>query len=209
MANIMSEEFTTPIDKVCYGIGRQIGDQLANNPIKDINVEAVQIGLADALYKIPSPIPEAELEAAFAEVNKGLEESKQAGAQDVIDEGLAYLEENKKREEIQVTDSGLQYEIITKGDGDIPAEANVIKAHYSGFLIDGTKFDSSYDRGEPLDIPVKGVIPGWTEALLLMPVGSKWKLHIPQELAYGLAGAGDIPPGAALVFDIELLEIVS
>ena len=204
----MSEQFTTSTDKVCYGIGRQIGDQLASNPMKDINVEAVQIGLADAIYKIASPIPEAELEAAFAEVNGGLEAEKKEGAQGVIDEGIAYLEENKKREEITVTDSGLQYEIITKGDGDVPAEANVIKAHYNGFLLDGTKFDSSYDRGEPLDIPVKGVIPGWTEALLLMPVGSKWKLHIPQELAYGLSGAGDIPPGAALVFDIELLEIV-
>jgi len=205
----MSEKFTSATDKVCYGIGRQFGDQFANNPFKEINIEALQAGLADAINKIPSQIPEAELEAAFAEVNESLEADKQAGAQDVIEAGIAYLEENKKREEIQVTNSGLQYEIITKGDGEVPADTNVIKAHYNGCLIDGTKFDSSYDRGEPLDIPVKGVIPGWTEALLLMPVGSKWKLHIPQELAYGLAGAGEIPPGAALVFDIELLEIVS
>ena len=204
----MSEKFTIATDKVCYGIGRQFGDQFASNPFKDINVEALQAGLADAINNVASQVPEAELEAAFEEVNKSLDAEKQAGAQDIIDEGIAYLEENKKREEIQVTDSGLQYEIITKGDGDVPAEVNVIKAHYNGFLIDGTKFDSSYDRGEPLDIPVKGVIPGWTEALLLMPVGSKWKLHIPQELAYGLAGAGEIPPGAALIFDIELLEIV-
>jgi FKBP-type peptidyl-prolyl cis-trans isomerase FklB len=204
----MSDKFTSATDKVCYGIGRQFGDQFASNPFKEINVEAIQAGLADAINKVASQVPEAELEAAFAEVNESLEAEKQAGAQSIIDEGIAYLEENKKREEIQVTDSGLQYEIITKGDGDVPAEANVIKAHYNGFLIDGTKFDSSYDRGEPLDIPVKGVIPGWTEALLLMPVGSKWKLHIPQELAYGLAGAGEIPPGAALIFDIELLDIV-
>jgi len=205
----MSEKFTTATDKVCYGIGRQFGDQFANNPFKDINIEALQAGLADALNNIPSQIPEAELEVAFAEVNESLEAEKQAGAQSVIDEGIAYLEKNKERSEIIVTDSGLQYEIITKGDGEIPAETNVIKAHYNGCLIDGTKFDSSYDRGEPIDIPVKGVIPGWTEALLLMPIGSKWKLHIPQELAYGLAGAGEIPPGAALVFDIELLEITA
>ena len=205
----MSEKFTSATDKVCYGIGRQLGDQFASNPFKEINIEALQAGLADAINNVASQVPETELEAAFAEVNKTLEAEKQAGAQSIIDEGIAYLEENKKREEIQVTDSGLQYEIITKGDGDTPVESNVIKAHYNGFLIDGTKFDSSYDRGEPLDIPVKGVIPGWTEALLLMPVGSKWKLHIPQELAYGLAGAGEIPPGAALVFDIELLDIVS
>ncbi len=204
----MSDKFISATDKVCYGIGRQFGDQFASNPFKEINIEALQAGLADAINKVASQVPEAELEAAFAEVNESLDAEKQAGAQGIIDEGIAYLEENKKRKEIQVTDSGLQYEIITKGDGDVPVEANVIKAHYNGFLIDGTKFDSSYDRGEPLDIPVKGVIPGWTEALLLMPIGSKWKLHIPQELAYGLQGAGEIPPGAALVFDIELLDIV-
>ena len=205
----MSKKFTTPTDKVCYGIGRQFGDQFSSNPFKEINIEALQAGLADAINKIPSQIPEAELEAAFAEVNEGLEAEKKAGAKDVINAGIAYLNENKKRSEIHVTDSGLQYEIIKKGDGEVPTDMNVIKAHYSGFLIDGTKFDSSYDRGEPLDIPVKSVIPGWTEALLLMPVGSKWKLHIPQELAYGLSGAGEIPAGAALIFDIELLEIVS
>ena len=205
----MSEKFTSATDKFCYGIGRQFGDQFSSNPFKDINIEALQAGLADAINKVASQVPEADLEAAFAEVNESLEADKQAAAQSIIDEGSAYLDENKKRSEIQVTDSGLQYEIITKGDGDIPAATNVIKAHYNGFLIDGTKFDSSYDRGEPLDIPVKGVIPGWTEALQLMPVGSKWKLHIPQELAYGLQGAGEIPPGAALIFDIELLDIVS
>ena len=205
----MSEKFTTSNDKFYYGIGRQFGDQFANTPFKEVNIEALQAGLADAINKIPSQIPEEELEAAFAEVNESLEAEKAEGAKDIINAGIAYLEENQKREEIQVTESGLQYEIIRAGEGDVPSETNVIKAHYSGFLIDGTKFDSSYDRGEPLDIPVKGVIPGWTEALKLMPVGSKWKLHIPQELAYGLAGAGDIPPGAALIFDIELLDIVS
>ena len=204
----MSEKFSKVTDKVCYGIGRQFGDQFANNPFKEINIDAIQAGLADAINKAPSQIPEAELEAAFEEVNETIEAEKKVGAQSIIDEGIAYLDENKKREEIQVTESGLQYEIITKGDGEVPSDTNVIKAHYNGFLIDGIKFDSSYDRGEPLDIPVKGVIPGWTEALQLMPVGSKWKLHIPQELAYGLSGAGEIPPGAALVFDIELLEIV-
>ncbi len=206
----MSDQFTKATDKVCYGIGRQFGDQFATNPFKDINVEALQAGLADAINKVPSQIPEDELEAAFAEVNETLEAEKQSGAQAIIDEGIAYLEENKKREEITVTDSGLQYEIIEKGDGEIPTGENVIKAHYKGCLIDGTKFDSSYDRGEPSEFPVRGVIAGWTEALQLMPVGSKWKLHIPQELAYGLQGAGEmIAPGAALVFDIELIGISS
>ena len=204
----MSEKFTSNTDKVCYGIGRQFGDQFANNPFKDLNVEAIQQGLSDAINKVESAIPEAELEAAFAAVNEGLEAEKQADAQSVIDDGVSYLENNQKREEIIVTETGLQYEIIEKGEGEVPNADSHISAHYKGCLIDGTQFDSSYDRGEPMGFPVKGVIAGWTEALQIMPVGSKWKLHIPQELAYGLQGAGDlIPAGAALVFDIELLEI--
>jgi len=206
----MSEKFITDTDKVCYGIGRQFGDQFANNPFKDLNIEAIKEGLTDAINKVPSQIPQEELEAAFAEINKGLEADAQSHAQSSIDEGIAYLVENEKRDEINVTESGLQYEVIEMGDGPLPSEGSTIKAHYKGSLIDGRTFDSSYDRGEPSEFPVMGVIPGWTEALQLMPVGSKWKLHIPQDLAYGLQGAGNmIPPGATLIFDIELLEITA
>lgn len=204
----MSEKFSKPIDKVCYHIGRQLGDQLANNPFEDINIAAIQEGLADSINKADSQISQELIEAAFEEINKGLESQAKTDHKDVIEQGEIYLKENATREEVTVTDSGLQYEVITMGDGPIPAATNTIKAHYQGILIDGTAFDSSYNRGEPAEFPVSGVIKGWVEALQIMPVGSKWKLHIPQELAYGLQGAGsDIPPGAALIFDIELLEI--
>lgn len=123
--------------------------------------------------------------------------------------GEAFLAENKTKEGVQTTASGLQYKVITEGTGVTPAPTDVVKVHYHGTLTDGTVFDSSVDRGEPAQFPVNQVIAGWTEALQLMSVGSKWKLFIPQDLAYGPRGAGQaIPPYAALVFEVELLEIV-
>ncbi|MBD3316568.1 MAG: hypothetical protein GF344_12335, partial [Chitinivibrionales bacterium] len=122
--------------------------------------------------------------------------------------GEKFLEENAEREEVTTTESGLQYEVLTEGAGSIPGESDKVKVHYEGKLLDGKVFDSSYDRGEPVTFPVKGVIPGWTEALQLMKVGSKYKLYVPPELAYGERGAGnDIPPNATLVFEVELLGI--
>ncbi len=124
--------------------------------------------------------------------------------------GMKFLEENKKRAGVTTLPSGLQYEIIKQGDGPIPKSTDTVKANYKGTLIDGKEFDNSYTRGEPITIPVTGVIQGWVQALQLMPVGSKWKLYIPSDLAYGDRGAGGaIPGGAALIFEIELLEIVN
>jgi len=123
--------------------------------------------------------------------------------------GELFLAENAKKDGITVTDSGLQYEIITAGTGEKPTATSRVKTHYHGTLIDGTVFDSSVQRGEPIDFPVNGVIAGWTEALQLMPVGSKWRLYIPHNLAYGERGAGaGIAPFSALIFDVELLDIV-
>ncbi|MEP2602442.1 MAG: FKBP-type peptidyl-prolyl cis-trans isomerase, partial [Paraglaciecola sp.] len=128
----------------------------------------------------------------------------------VIAEGEAYLAENAKRDEVTVTDSGLQYEVITQGEGDVPALTSTVRTHYHGTLLDGTVFDSSYDRGQPAEFPVNGVIKGWTEALQFMKVGTKLKLHVPAELAYGEQGAGGaIGPHSTLVFDVELLDIVA
>jgi FKBP-type peptidyl-prolyl cis-trans isomerase FklB len=121
---------------------------------------------------------------------------------------LKWLEENKTKEGVKVTASGLQYKVIDQGTGPIAKETNTVKVHYKGTLIDGTTFDSSYDRGEPIEFPVTGVIKGWVEALLMMPQGSKWELYIPYDLAYGDKGAGGtIPPYATLIFVVELLEI--
>ncbi len=128
----------------------------------------------------------------------------------VKEEGKKFLAENKKRQGVVELPSGLQYEIITAGSGEKPKATDTVKAHYAGRLITGEEFDNSYKRGEPLQIPVGGVIQGWVEALQLMPVGSKWKLFIPSDLGYGDRGAGgSIPGGAALVFDIELIEILN
>ncbi|MEP6948267.1 MAG: FKBP-type peptidyl-prolyl cis-trans isomerase [Ginsengibacter sp.] len=124
--------------------------------------------------------------------------------------GIKFLEANKTKPGVITLPSGLQYEIITKGTGPVPKATDTVKANYIGSLIDGKEFDNSYKRGEPISIPVSGVIRGWIEALQLMPVGSKWKLYIPSDLGYGDRGAGGaIPGGAALIFEIELLDIVN
>ena len=122
-------------------------------------------------------------------------------------EGKKYQEANKKRPGVTVTASGLQYEVLKAGDGPKPVDSNTVKVHYTGTLLNGKKFDSSVDRGQPIEFPVTGVIPGWTEALKLMPVGSKWKLVIPSELAYGERGNQGIPGGATLIFEVELIAI--
>jgi len=128
---------------------------------------------------------------------------------DYIAENEAFLAKNKDKSGVTVTPSGLQYEVIKMGDGPKPTAGSTVKVHYTGTLIDGTEFDSSVKRGEPAQFPVSGVIPGWTEALQLMPVGSKFKLYIPENLAYGGSQAGDvIKPFSTLIFDVELLEIV-
>jgi FKBP-type peptidyl-prolyl cis-trans isomerase FklB len=121
--------------------------------------------------------------------------------------GLAFLAENAKRDGITVLASGLQYEVLTAGDGAKPSREDSVRTHYHGTLIDGTVFDSSYERGEPAEFPVGGVIAGWTEALQLMNAGSKWRLYVPSELAYGAQGVGSIPPHSVLVFDVELLAV--
>lgn len=124
------------------------------------------------------------------------------------DKGVKFLEENKTKEGVQTTESGLQYKIITQGKGTIPAVTDRVKVNYRGTLIDGTEFDSSYKRNEPATFAANQVIKGWTEALTMMPVGSKWELYIPQDLAYGSRDTGTIPPYSTLIFEVELLDIV-
>jgi len=136
-------------------------------------------------------------------------ETNKALYQDYITENEEFLEKNKERPEVKVTESGLQYEVIKMGTGPKPTMENIVKVHYVGTFIDGTEFDSSIQRGEPAQFPLSGVIPGWIEALQLMPVGSKFKIYLPENLAYGASGAGsEIKPFSTLIFDVELLEIV-
>ncbi|MBV1872769.1 MAG: FKBP-type peptidyl-prolyl cis-trans isomerase [Gammaproteobacteria bacterium] len=206
----MSDKFSTVEQRVSYGIGQQMGGQLKEAPFEGFEIDAVLEGITDALKGQQSQVEEALLEAAFQEINAKMKEAEAQNAGTAAAEGEAFLVENATREEIIVTESGMQYEIITAGDGERPSATSKVRTHYHGTLVDGTVFDSSYDRGEPAEFPVDGVIAGWTEALQMMPTGSKWRLYLPYQLAYGERGAGGaIGPYAALVFDVELLEILA
>jgi FKBP-type peptidyl-prolyl cis-trans isomerase FklB len=193
---------------VSYGIGRQLGGQLRDNPPPGVSLEAILVGLTDAFRGHESRVSEEELNASFKVIREIMQAEQQAKAEAAAGAGRAYLAENAKRGEVTTTESGLQYEVLNSGDGAKPAGDSTVRVHYHGTLTDGTVFDSSYNRGEPAEFPVNGVIPGWTEALQLMTAGSKWRVHVPSELAYGAQGVGSIPPHSVLVFDVELLEVL-
>jgi FKBP-type peptidyl-prolyl cis-trans isomerase len=197
-----------PMDKVSYFIGTNMGSQLKGQGI-DVDIEALVAGITDSMAGKESKYSRDELMAAMQafEVKMQADAAKKSEAAKA--EGEKFLADNAKREGVTTTASGLQYEVIKAADGAKPAATDQVKVHYHGTLVDGKVFDSSVERGEPVTFPVQGVIKGWVEALQLMPVGSKWKLFIPSELAYGKQGAGsDIGPDSALVFEVELLEIV-
>lgn len=206
----MAHKFSTVESQASYGIGLQMGEQLRANPFAGLDIEAVQIGLADAFNGQEAQVDNDTLGKAFNEIHKIMQAAKSEQFKAVIAQGEEYLAANAKRDEVTVTESGLQYEILTAGTGDLPSAASTVRTHYHGTLLDGSVFDSSYNRGEPAEFPVNGVIKGWTEALQMMPVGSKWRLHVPADLAYGEQGAGGaIGPHSTLVFDVELLDILA
>jgi FKBP-type peptidyl-prolyl cis-trans isomerase len=196
------------IDSLSYSIGVQVAEYYKQTQNVDkLNPEYVKKAIIDVYNNKPLTIQE---EQANMCIQTKLQEFMANKIKAVKDSGNQFLEENKKRPGVVTLPDGMQYEIITKGTGPIPTAKDTVKANYIGTLIDGKEFDNSYKRGEPLTIPVSGVIRGWTEALQLMPVGSKWKLYIPSDLAYGDRGAGGvIPGGATLIFTIELLDIVN
>lgn len=196
----------TEIDSVSYSIGMNIASSLLNGGIDtmnyDIFLEAVKDVMVENHVKIDG-------NTANTIVNAYVVKAQQAKSQKVIDDGIKFLTENATKEGVKTTPSGLQYKVLTQGTGAIPADGQTVKTHYKGTLIDGTTFDSSYDKGTPVSFGVNGVIRGWTEALKMMPVGSKWELYIPQDLAYGERAMGaKIPAYSTLIFTIELLEIV-
>ncbi|MBE0368083.1 MULTISPECIES: FKBP-type peptidyl-prolyl cis-trans isomerase [Pseudoalteromonas] len=205
----MSDLFNTDAEKASYGIGLQMGEQLKANPFEGLNLHSVFEGMKDAYAGEAMRVEIPEIQAAFEKINTEIQARREEESKVLAAEGISFLEENAKRTEITVTESGLQYEVVTTGEGEKPVADSKVRVHYHGTLINGTVFDSSYDRGEPAEFPVNGVIAGWTEALQLMPAGSKWRLYIPHELAYGERGAGaSIAPFSTLVFDVELLEIL-
>ena len=200
-------QFTTVEQQASYGIGRQIGDQVASNPFEGLDANAVAQGVVDALNGAEYAVEIEDLRAAFGVINERMQAEQAEKAKEASAEGQKFLDENAKKDGVVVLESGLQYEVLVEGEGEKPTAQSTVKTHYHGTLIDGTVFDSSYDRGQPAEFPVGGVIRGWTEALQLMSVGSKWRLAIPYDLAYGEQGAGGkIGPYATLVFDVELLE---
>ena len=199
---------STDETRVSYGIGRQLGDQLRENPPPGISLDAVIAGIRDAFAGVESRVSPEHLNASFAVIRERMQAEAQLKAEAAAGEGKAFLTENAKREGVTTLASGLQYEVLTAGEGAKPTADDQVRTHYHGTLTDGTVFDSSYQRGQPAEFPVGGVIAGWTEALQLMGVGSKWRLYVPSELAYGAQGVGSIPPHSVLVFDVELLAVL-
>lgn len=200
-------------DKLSYALGLSMGNNFRASGIQELNVQDFADGVAAVFYgstpKMSYQDAKKEIEQFFTSLQAKQEEASKVMAEANANAGKVFLENNGKREEVMTTPSGLQYEVITEGDGPQPTAHDQVKVHYEGKLIDGTVFDSSIERGEPATFGVTQVIPGWVEALQLMKAGSKWRLYIPSNLAYGPQGAGNIiGPNQTLIFDVELLEVI-
>ncbi len=196
-------------DSLNYFLGLNMGYSLVDAPW-EVDANLVASGVIQVIND-SSAFDMMTAQRVFRELNVALSEEQAAKADaeaiDNLEKGTAFLEENGKKEGVITTESGLQYEVITKGDGKIPADTSVVNVHYEGKLLDGTIFDSSYERGEPISFPLNQVIPGWTEGLQLMPVGSTYMLYIPSNLGYGSQTSGPIPGNSVLIFKVELLGI--
>jgi len=202
---------STKKDKISYAIGADLGNKLKQSQI-DVDPAALNRGMKDVLTGGKPAMSDDEIRATLMDLTKELQEKQTAANKEKTDknkkEGSDFLAANKSKEGVVTTASGLQYKILKSGDGPKPTAGDTVVCNYKGTLIDGKEFDSSYKRGQPATFPVGGVIKGWTEALQLMPVGSKWQLFIPSDLAYGDRQAGpDITPGSTLIFEVELMSI--
>lgn len=198
----------TPAEKASYGLGLNMGKNLVQEGIEGVSPKAVALGLEDALGKKEAKVPDQQLMEAFTALQARAEEHRKQVAQANAETGKKFLADNGKRDGVTTTDSGLQYQVLKKADGAQPKDTDLVTVHYEGKLIDGTVFDSSIKRGKPIDLPVNGVIPGWTEALKLMHVGEKYKIFVPANLAYGFQSPSpEIPPNSVLIFELELLGI--
>lgn len=202
------------LDRISYALGLSMGNNFRASGINQINVQDFADGVAAVFYGVAPKMSYDEAKAEIQAYFKAMEEKQQAAAAEmakVNDEaGKKFIEENGKRVEVHTTPSGLQYEILTEGDGEQPTAQDQVEVHYTGKLLDGTVFDSSVDRGNPVTFGVTQVIPGWVEALQLMKAGSKWRLFIPSQLAYGPNGVPGSPigPNSTLIFDVELLKVI-
>ncbi|MEK9807750.1 MAG: FKBP-type peptidyl-prolyl cis-trans isomerase [Halieaceae bacterium] len=203
----------TPEKRLSYGIALRMSERMvADGMVMD--VDAYALGMRDAFEGAEARLTEEEINAEMMAFQEKVEAEREAAQAQVAEgnaeAGAAFLAENAQREGIIVTDSGLQYEVVTAGDGASPGPDDQVEVHYRGTLIDGTVFDSSYDRGQTVTFGVTQVIPGWTEALQLMKEGDKYNLYIPSDLAYGAGGAGQvIGPNSTLIFEVELIKILA
>ena len=204
------KNLATSQDSLSYAIGSNMGTQLKNSDL-DLTTDAFYQGFVDA-YNDSEPILSAsEWQKVLVDYQTTMRENQQAASnlqmEKNMSEGRAFLEENAKKEGVTTTDSGLQYKVVKQGDGPKPTTSDVVEVHYKGTLIDGTQFDSSYDRGETATFGVTQVIEGWTETLLLMNVGSIFEIALPEDIAYGASDKESIPPYSTLIFTVELVSI--
>jgi FKBP-type peptidyl-prolyl cis-trans isomerase len=209
-----NSEFTNNLDSISYSLGYFYGSSLANEGIDEFNYSNFLAGLQQAVEQQDPELDDNEMQVALQnfqmELQQRMDADRETSAAENIAEGSRFLEENAGRDDVNVTDSGLQYRVIEEGNGVSPTEESTVRVHYRGTLMNGDEFDSSYERGEPAEFPLNRVITGWTEGLQLMQVGSKYEFFIPSELGYGNTPppGSAIQPGSVLIFEVELLEVV-
>ena len=200
----------TEEQKVSYSFGLVLGKRMQND-LPDLNVDVFMQGVKDAIQNKAALLTDEQVGDVLSKFQRDMQQQQMEKVQQISDEnkkiGEEFLAKNKNKEGVVTLESGLQYKVLTEGKGPQPSGTDVVKVHYTGSLINGEVFDSSIERGQPVTFPLNGVIAGWTEALQLMPTGSKWQLYIPAELAYGTNGNRSIGPNETLLFDVELIGI--
>lgn len=205
-------ELEEEMDRVSYSIGFQIGQNMKDSFITDINVDILARGISDVMKGVDPAIPAERMQEVMQEFSTTQRERQMAEQQRQQTENLVeaskFMAENATKEGVVTLPDSLQYIVLEKGTGAIPDSTATVRVHYAGTFIDGTSFDSSVERGEPAEFPVNRVIPGWTRVLTKMQVGAKWRVFLPPALAYGASGYGNIQPNKLLIFEIQLLEIV-
>ena len=207
---VLANEPSTDLEKLSYSLGIILGERIQND-FGELDPQFVLEGLKDSKdpdsWKLDRPAINKAVQDAQTKVRAEQQRQVEAMSEANLKSGEAFLADNANQDGVIVTASGLQYKVLAEGSGDSPKATDTVKVHYEGRLISGSVFDSSIARGEPVSFPLNGVIPGWSEGVQLMKVGSKFQFTIPSALAYGPAGTGPIPPNSVLVFDVELLEI--